>query len=451
MDSKVRVGGVWASVAVIIAAIILAGGPGGGDPDPTPTPTPTATATPGPGLANLYVVAGAGSCTRAATPGDYASSASPDSRCDDFDTAYQAAAYGDTVLVRSGDYGDVAITEGSKEDDDEQPVSFSIYPGDSAPTVTDFTVRGSNVLADGFDVELNDNDDAGGEPTIIGAHDITLTNFTGRRFYIQGGDNDPVGGSEATPQTYNITISHSDFGPLITCGGGSHIKTFNDGGDSADVDEQPHHVLLDDISLHDYSVPADCPTAHLDCLHTFFAYNLTIRNSEFYRCGLGVGAISDDRGYGILLDSRQEPDENDLIENNKFWGSTINGFALRGGDGEEYDNVTVRYNSGDSITPQVTNTLNNVVWEANAATDIGACREGLTYSYNIATTGGCGVTDVEAAPGFTDLAAGDLHLTSDANARGAGDPSDCPATDFDGLTRPNPLGTICDAGAFERA
>lgn len=102
-----------ATVAVIIAAIIAGGGPGG---TPTPTPTPTATATPTPtatpdsSIANLWVALSPGTgCTRSSTQVSYNTSTD----CT-LAAACTAASNGDTVRLQTGDYGTfVGCTKGS--------------------------------------------------------------------------------------------------------------------------------------------------------------------------------------------------------------------------------------------------------------------------------------------------------------------------------------------------
>jgi hypothetical protein len=189
--------------------------------------------------------------------------------------------------------------------------------------------------------------------------------------------------------------------------------------------------------VHDYTVPSGS-SAHLDCLHVFYHAQLTVRNSRFQNC----------KHYGILLGSNGAGEaEHDLIENNFFGGAEVAGFGLRGGDGEDFDDVTVRYNSGGIITPQTTNGLHNVQWLANAASEIGSCRSGLTYRLNVVTTGGCGSTDRKADPAFVSASSGDFHIKAGSPAIDRGDPAAYPGSDIDGHGRF--AGGAPDAGAHE--
>jgi hypothetical protein len=392
-----------------------------------------------PGTANIWVDTNGGTCTRSASLVAYADAAA----CGSFDAANDVCQNGDLVRVTSGSYGNQTGTGSNSR---TSACTITKAAG-ATVSLTDLTVSSSWTTWQDLPVDIIQEGSGGGEPTINGGHDITLDNVGGRRFYIIG---------NSSNETFNITIRNSDFGPLVSCGGGAHIKTPTAGGDDPDPATQPHDIVLDHITLHDFSVPESCPTAHLDCLHTFYHYNLTVRRSVFHHCGMGEGSVSDDRGYGILEDSRTPGAENDLFENNVFYANGIEGFSLRGPPGENFDGVTVRYNSGsDTISCQsCTATYANVLFEGNAATSLGgACGSGVTWRYNVvAGSFGCSGTGNQAstAPGFTDAANGDFHLTGAAAARAAGNPGSCPTNDYDGDTRPIPGATTCDAGADER-
>src|SRR3712207_610664 len=81
------------------------------------------------------------------------------------------------------------------------------------------------------------------------------------------------------------------------------------------IPDVPKNVVIDGATFHDFTVPASCPSAHLDCVHTFGSDGLTIRNSTFTRC----------QHFGILVNGGR----NITIENN-FLSGGIYGFKLRG-------------------------------------------------------------------------------------------------------------------------
>jgi chitodextrinase len=342
--------------------------------------------------------------------------------CQSFDRGYHKASPGQTVEVAAGSYGDQTINDDPSKDGAAAEVL--IRPGAGASvTITDLVSYASNVHYKDFTVSTA----TAGQPDIRDGDNVTVENIKASNFYIQG-------------PTNNVTIKGGDYGPYPSCGGGSQIKTLTNGGDDPNPAAQPKNTVIDGVYMHDYSVPGSCPSAHLDCLHVFYHAGITIRNSTFMRCA----------HYGILLGSNgASATDNDLIENNFFGDAGVAGFALRGGTDEYFDGVTVRYNSGGIITPQtVQSQLSNIKWYANVAGDLGACRPGIDYQYNISPTGGCGSTDLTAPTGFVSAALGDFHLLAGAAAIGRGKPGDYPATDHDG--QPRPQGSGPDAGADER-
>ena len=356
--------------------------------------------------ASLYVSPGgsdAAACTAAAP-------------CQSFDRAYHVAHPGDVVEVAAGGYGDQTINDDPSKDGQAAPVWIRAAAG-TTPQISDLLSYASNVRYTGFKVVV-------GQPDVRGGHDVTVEDMQATNFYITGA-------------VRSVTFRGGDYGPYVSTGGGAQIKTATAGGDDPDPAAQPQDIVIDGVYMHDYTVPSGS-SAHLDCLHVFYHARLTVRNSRFENC----------KHYGILLGSNGAgQSEGDVIENNFFGGSEVAGFGLRGGPGEDFDNVVVRYNSGGIITPQTTNGLHNVVWLANAANEIGTCRDGLIYRLNVVATGGCGPSDRKADPGFVSAAQGDFHLKAGSPAIDRGDPSAYPADDIDRHGRF--AGAAPDAGAHE--
>jgi hypothetical protein len=363
----------------------------------------------------LLLPAPASAATRhVSTSGSDSAACTASAPCASFDRAYRVAGPGDVVQVAGGRYGWQEIaSDPRKNGSGLRPVLFRPAPGASV-TIGDLLSYASNVRYRGFAVALDD----GGQPDIRAGHDVSVEHVRATNFYISGSS------------TRNVAIRGGSYGSWPSCGGGAQIS-----GDAS-------NITVDGVTFHDYQVPSSCPDAHLDCLHVFSVTRMTIRNSRFIRC----------EHYGVLLNSNGPGVENHLVENNFFGPSGIAGFALRGGTEEDFDTVTVRYNSGGSITPQTTqSSLRNVAWYANVAEDIGSCRPGIEYRHNVAEDGGCGATDREAPVAFADFAAGDLHLVpGSATARAAVDygvPGNAPALDFDRHSRSR--GSAPDAGADE--
>jgi hypothetical protein len=342
--------------------------------------------------------------------------------CSSFDRAYHVAKPGQVVEVAAGTYGNQAVTDDPSKDGAAPAVVLRPEAGASV-TINDLKNYASNVRYEGFTVALDGN----GQPDIRAGHDIVVQDVHATNFYVQG-------------PTNNVTIKGGEYGPFASCGGGAHIKTATRGGDDPDPAAQPHNTVVDGVFFHDFTVPAECPTAHLDCLHVFYHQAVTIKNSLFVHCA----------HYGVLFGSNgQGETENDLIQDNFFGPAEIAGFALRGGTDEFFDRVTVRYNSGDYITPQTRQgQLANIKWYANVSGAAPPCRDGIDYQYNIAPDGVCSRTDRRAPTGFMNPARGDYHLAAGAAAIGRGKPGDYPATDYDGQRRPR--NGKPDAGADER-
>lgn len=61
---------------------------------------------------------------------------------------------------------------------------------------------------------------------------------------------------------------------------------------------------------------------------------------------------------------------------------------------------------------------------------------------------GVGNLSFDSATFFKGAAAGDYHLSDSSPARGHGEPG-LVATDFEGVPRPLPIGTMPDVGAYE--
>jgi hypothetical protein len=342
--------------------------------------------------------------------------------CSSFDRAYRVARPGQVVDVAAGSYGAQRILDDPAKKGAGQQVVIRAASGASV-TIGDLVNFASNVKYQGFTIVSGQ-----GQPDIRGGHDITVQDVRATNFYVQG-------------PTVNVTFRGGEYGPFASCGGGSHIKTQTRGGDDPNPSAQPKNTVVDGVYFHDYTVPDSCPDAHLDCLHVFYHQQLTVRNSRFVRC----------RHYGILLGSNGAGEaENDLIENNFFGTAEVAGFAFRGGIDEFFDGVTVRYNSGDYITPQTRQAqLSNIKWYANVSGNAPPCREGIDYGYNVAPDGACSRTDRRAATGFVDPRAGDYHLRPGSAAIGRGNPRAFPRVDFDRQARPRPRKGAPDAGADE--
>jgi len=170
--------------------------------------------------------------------------------CASFNRAYQVANPGDDVEVAAGNYGDQRLDDVSAKDGSVAQVW--IHPASGAtPKITDLLVYASNVRVTGFTMPT---DGSAGQPDVRApAHDVVIENIHATNFYVTGA-------------TRNVTFKGGDYGPYLSTGGGSQIKSLSSGGDGQDY---PVNTVVDGVRLHDYTIPAGS-SAHLDCLHVFY-------------------------------------------------------------------------------------------------------------------------------------------------------------------------------------
>jgi hypothetical protein len=322
------------------------------------------------------------------------------------------------VQVRAGSYGDQSVPKDSSKPHGSERVVFRAV---GRVMLADFSTRANDVTYVGFRLPTPD-----GAATVRGGRNVTLARFRAAKPYIWG----PESSSGSADTLENVKIKGGNFGPHVSCGGGFQITR----------DGPPRNITIDGARFHDFRVGSECPTAHLDCLHTFNGIQgLTIRNSRFWRC----------ENFGALVNGAS----NIVVENNFFEGG-IYGFKLRGDNDpsiEVFSNLTIRHNSGDTISlaESGSNTLRNVLVEGNATREAIDCRDGVTYRGNIAERGGRCRGDLRSVRslGFANPDIGDFHLSPSSpavNRLASG-----PGRDIDGNTRPQ--GGRVDAGADEVA
>ena len=334
-------------------------------------------------------------------------------------SAYQSARPGDEIVLAPGGYGSQSIAkDGGK-------------PAGSRPVV--FRMRGATFSS----VESRANDVEYVGPTV----DANFTFYAGRNVVLRGARAQKpyiIGPTLSGPSgdtIDNILIARGDFGPHSSCGGGFQINTIADGHQG---NRPTHNVRIVGNSFRDFSVPASCPTAHLDCVHAFGGIDgLQIVGNRFVRC----------EHFGALVNGAS----NVVIQNN-FMEGGIFALALRGDvdpSVEVFNNLTIRNNSADyiSVGSPGANTLNNVVVEGNATIDGINCRRGVRYARNLTQRGDRCPGDLRrvSSIGFADPAAGNFHIPPSSPAVDRLDAG--PSTDIDGDRRPQ--GPKRDIGADE--
>jgi hypothetical protein len=398
-------------------------------PTRTPTPTPTATSTPTPSPTATPTPTPTGRLYLSPSGSDSASCAQA-APCRSLNRAYREADAGQTVEVAAGTYADTSLAIDSAKTA-TQDVVFVPAAGASPSFSSTLHIEARHVELRGMRFQRTLWVDET-------AQDVTLRSNTYRNFQVfSSGTQAPrdisfIGGSAGPAADDNNRIASN--GPSTTA--------------------SPTNILIDRVEFHDY-MASPGSDAHVECLQVWAADGLTIRNSRFRNCEVF------DVFLQKLPDGAAPTPTNILIENNFMQCCDSGYFAIRMADhpGTHWTNVTIRNNSFDKeINPDggvpYTNVkiVNNIGPKLSFFTgstgDEGAKPAGITADYNVWYSGArVGPHDVVAPSGYTDPAAGDLHLRPWAPAIDNGDPADSPRADIDGDARP--VGAAPDAGADE--
>ncbi len=391
------------------------GGSGGGGPS---------------GSANLYVSTGGNdaTCVRndAAKP------------CATFGQAFKIAADRDTIEVEGGTYPGQTIPAISRS----SAVEIRPSPGVTVALTGDLNVNSSHVHIHGIVSAGSGNSRSGLDicdaDCGVVTQDILIDGYHGMSAFIRAS---------------GVTVTNSEFGSFDACAAGNPEDGFRLWGGSG-ATATPQNDTLDHVTVHDIGSGSGntCQGTshagyHVDCMQTQGGVNITIRDSIFYNCPTS--------------DIQAEPfsgatESNWLIENN-FFGDTAccNSIVLtQSSSGGACSSLVVRYN----VLTQPVNDFNCGSSElqsyGNIFTDnISSCPAHTAEAYDIYPAGNSatcrGTGNKKCNPAFVNGkgAPPDYHLTAaDTCARGAGDPSRYPSTDFDGQSRPQ--GTV-DAGPDE--
>lgn len=431
--TRILVGGAVAGGALVAA--VVTGGPG---------PAPS-------GTAQLWVDTNGGSCTRQASPAAY----SDPQACGSFQAAIAAASPGDTVRVVAGTYPAQSITATQ-----------------SSPGVTVIGESKSRVVIPAAPITTQNCDNGYGLST-GGAwytlQDITVDAGTahGRCNWFSSGSNitlknvDTIGtyASNYIGGGSNLTWDGGQWGPVgATSGGARTCASFpNDGGEPNWI-EAATNVTIQNVTF--WPTAADhtaCPTSsngdHVEMWRIEYGINgLTLRNNVF-KDGSGASTAT------VFVTNRSpgsQPNPQNLTFENNYFGSDGNTSLNLG----YCTNVTFSYNTfnnalgnGDATC---TGTQSSTTWRGNVGERPSYYTCAGTHDHNVwqwDSSYTCGTdtiaTGTQWSLSATGVTAGsDGHISSSAFVRGKGSTT-CPATDADGDTRPNPIGSACDAGRDE--
>ena len=212
-----------------------------------------------------------------------------------WDAAYEAAAFGDTILLAGGDHGHQTI---SSERGDRNAVNDHItFQGIVGVKVSldDLDVYAAHITIRGIEVKglsIEGSGDRHGGDVLIESVSIRSGDLTSAR---------------------NVTYRDVEFGPNRD-GASSRYPWPQDGlivnawppWDG----RHPRDILFDRVRFHDVTAPIS--NAHSDCLQLTAGEDVTIRNSSFVRC----------EHANVMLAPDQGPIRNVVIEGN-FFARTI--------------------------------------------------------------------------------------------------------------------------------
>jgi hypothetical protein len=445
-----------------------------------------------PGTANLWLEAGAGSCTRVGNPGvNYGGSGSPDARCGNFDTACSAAQRGDTILAvdNGGAFGG-------------QQIDRSECPATSGTSYVTFRGASGESPQVAGSVQLGSFQSGTDAPDYIAWDNIDITNgsfqancgagtcaarIMGLKLLNSVVKDASSGGDLVSWGSYgDVTIAGNEIGPgcCETVG-----IAFGKGGPSYPTNTD---IVIRDNYIHDLydsctQWPGDLGSCsgtgfgdacgscrHIDGIQLVDAHTILIERNRLYSIGGSGGS-----GQGIFFGSDTGGYlENATIINNMVgrvpggqeevpFGSNCDGFSpgcIRGYLRLLYNTVDGNINIyGNNIAAGT-----EVTVVGNIANDegigVGGACTGLaydgsalnpTYRNNLNQARSCDASDTLGTTTFVSSTRPmDLRLaTSAANAVDLGEAVYCGsgktvAVDLFGVARF--LGSACDRGANEK-
>jgi hypothetical protein len=182
------------------------------------------------GTANVWMMAGTGSCTRQATPVTFVDSASPDARCGTLQAAYDASTTGDTILV-SDDGGSFA-GESLLRSSESQAGPMRTFREATGET---WTMTGSLTMG------VDNGSESGNPPSYVTYDGLTISNGSVSCIWGAGTTTDITitnatitdtssgGDLVSCGDTTNFTLTDSTIGPLCCAGVGIGMGKSNGG------------------------------------------------------------------------------------------------------------------------------------------------------------------------------------------------------------------------------
>jgi hypothetical protein len=373
--------------------------------------------TPPPGAANLYV-------STSGSDGNACTQAAP---CATLNRAFQVAQPGAVVEVAGGTYGAQGINP--KTSAAAPPVVFRAAAG-SAPFFADIDVRASYVhLAGPFRSEGLSTSNSSQRVRQSTVENITIDS--------RGRSTTPGYVSNVDGVTWkNVEIFNGREANAMIMVDGGYPTTGS-----------VKNLVLDGLKLHDSTIAPGSPT-HSQCIFFGGGQGVTLRNSKFWNCTTFDVFVTTAGG---------DLPSNFVMENNMFGVPYLHGtecchaYSVKFRDTAPLNGLVFRNNSAqqevgwpvDPVGPGGARVVGNAIQGGMV------CKSGVVFRYNVTTRRGpCGTNGkLVSSMGWANSAGFDWHLAAGSPAIDAGDPTDFPATDFDGQSRPR--GAAPDAGADE--
>jgi hypothetical protein len=407
-------------------------------------------------LGNIFVVnsGGSSSCVRQAIPVSF-TSAPASAKCDSFDSAYNAANFGDSVIATCASGNSCSISHQiilekvAKETTSDMP--DIVFSPENGKTVT---VAG---------IESGNGDGSGGTN---GADHITLKNFVMPNASVDCQirmlpdsydftiDNVKACNFEII-MGHDITIKNSTFGPCNASQSICQNSRVDDGVGSTT------NISIMNNYFHDYI--RDLDNQHFECLVVWGVTGtkgLYVGGNKLWRCATVTMAY--------YLENSASKIQPALIENNFFdhpldiglnYTVNLGQPAINMKNCAPVNDLTVRFNS---FAPGAITSWDGCgLGQFNNVKEIGDvgrpdCRPDIAQTYNVFTTELCAGTGNTLISSLSDvfvngnMGTTDFNLKSGANVAVNKVPAAlCPATDINGTTRAVSDG-FCDAGAYER-
>jgi len=326
------------------------------------------------------------------------------------------------------DFNGKLITVMSEDPDDPNVVNNTIIDGGNADRVIKFfNGEGPNSVLNGFTIRNGYTDDEGGGIYCYSSSP-TISNCT-----ITGNAADWAGGGigcvyESSPSIINCTIT----GNTADAGGGIYFySSYGATITNCSIVENAAGFIAGGIFCynHSSSTITNCAIADNTAQYGGGIVLLLNCSSQIINCAItGNSATNRTGGIDCMIESSLT-----------IINSTLEGNSGSSGGG-------IYGNSESSIT--ITNCIlwNDSPEEINTS---GA----VSVTYSDIQGGFSGTGNINANPLFVNSGAGDYHLQADSPCIDTGTNDGAPATDKDGVSRPQDgdgIGdAICDMGAYE--